>query len=74
MHLRLFVAGLTFPFVLGSCALLQLPGQIIGTIIAPLRAENEHDEQLDPEKEQMATDALIALKASQPATAPRDRD
>ena len=74
MHLRLFVAGLTFPFLLGSCALLQLPGQIIGTIIAPLRAENEHDEQLDPEKEQWETEALIALKASQPATAPHHLD
>jgi len=73
MHLRLFVAGLTFPFILGSCALLEIPGQVIRTIISPLRVENEHGKQLDPEKEQMATDAMIALKARQPATDPHDR-
>ncbi len=43
MNLRLLGVALVLPLLLNSCALLQLPANLINGVTAPLRrADNEH--------------------------------
>lgn len=70
MNLRLLGVALVLPFLLNSCALLQLPANLINGVTAPLRrADNQHD-QSAPDTDYIATEAWLALQESSPLAHP----